>query len=201
MSGERPVLELSRAEVGAAHAQTLADAFQDDPALAWIVPEPTRRRRMLPQFFAIMLEQSLRHGKVLSSPEGDAVSLWYPPGVVRDTILAAAWDNLRLTAAFRTTLPRGLKVAESMHAKHPKPQPHFYLRYIGVAPSAQGKGWGGALIRKGISLAQSNGLGILLETAKESNVSIYTRLGFGVTEEWHVAGGGPKFWTMVRQSD
>jgi len=179
-------------------ASTLAAAFQDDPALAWIMPDPNTRRRMLPRFFAVMAEQSHRHGTVLASSDREAASLWYPPGEVRDDRL---WDSLRLLAIFKSALPRGLKVAEAMHEHHPHPQPHAYLRYVGVSPDAQGQGWGGATIRDGIARASKAGHGVLLETATESNVAIYSRLGFEITSEWTVPGNGPRFWTMLRKPD
>lgn len=182
-------------------ARILAASFQDDPALSWIVPDVAKRRAILPGFFEVMAEQSRRHGKILTSADGVAASLWYPPGNVRDGLLAVTYDNLRMLAGFRSDLPRGLKVAEEMYKRHPTPQPYSYLRYVGVAPEAQGKGWGGAIIRAGIARAAAQGQGVLLETATPGNVAIYTRLGFEIAEEWEVPGpknrGGPKFWTMI----
>ncbi len=178
-------------------AQTLATAFQDDPGLSWVMPDPAARQRVFPRFFAISAEQSHRHGEVLASQDRHAAALWYPPGVVKDGVLTSLWDSLRLLGVFKTSLMRGLKVADEMYKRHPSPQPHYYLRYVGVAPEAQGKGLGGAIIRAGIVRAASEGCGVLLETATPSNVAIYTRLGFEVTAEWEVPDGGPKFWTMV----
>ncbi len=198
-----------RTEQSGRVAKTLASAFQDDPALSWILPDPAKRRKVLPRFFAVMAEQSYRHGEVLASTGTQtgtaAAALWYPPGDMRDSVREYLWDSMRLLGLFGGALPRGLKVAEAMHAHHPHPQTYTYLRYVGVSPEAQGKGWGGAIIRAGIERAASNGAdkskGVLLETAKPANVAIYTRLGFAITEEWHVPGGGPKFWTMIRPAD
>lgn len=198
MREDRPIHPVTRDRASPKLAQTLAEAFQDDPAHAWIVPDPGVRRRMLPGFFAIMVEQSLRHGEVLASPGFGAVSLWYPPGVVRDGPITALWDSLRQVALFKSALPRGLKISEAMRARHPSPQPHSYLRYVGVAPPAQGRGWGGALVREGVAREAERGLGVLLETATPSNVAIYTRLGFEISQEWRVAKTGPQFWTMMR---
>jgi predicted N-acetyltransferase YhbS len=69
-----------------------------------------------------------------------------------------------------------------------------------VRPGAQGKGWGGLAIRAGIAEANRLGVDTCLETAKQSNVGIYQRLGFEVVDEWQVPGG-PRFWTMVRPRD
>ena len=197
MRDDRPIEALPHTAKLAPLARTLAAAFQDDPAFVWIVPDAAKRRAMLPRFFALMAQQSRRHGEILAPPDRGAASLWYPPGVVRDGLLASISDNLRLLAQFGFALPRGLAVAEAMYKRHPSPQPYAYLRYVGVAPEAQGKGWGGAIVRAGIARAAEQGTGVLLETATESNVAIYSRLGFAISEEWEVPDGGPRFWTMV----
>lgn len=195
MTPGRPVEKISHADPEKAQiASTLASAFQDDPALAWIIRSEQMRRKQLPRFFSIMAEQSHTHGTVLASPERHAAALLYPSGVIRDDNL---WTSLRLLSIFKTSLPRGLKVADAMHKRHPDPQPYTYLRYVGVAPSAQGKGWGGAMVRAVIASAAVEGQGVLLEIATPSNVAIYTRLGFETVSEWEVPAGGPKFWTMV----
>src|ERR1700730_276871 len=70
-------------------------------------------------------------------------------------------------------------------------------RYAGVRPEHQGKGWGGAAIREGLTRARSGGLPVYLETAKESNVALYLKLGFKVVGEWDVPEGGPHFWSIL----
>ena len=74
------------------------------------------------------------------------------------------------------------------------------LRYAAVRPDAQGKGWGGRAIRAGIAEANRIGVDTCLETAEESNIAIYQRLGFAIVDEWQVPGG-PRFWTMIRPKD
>lgn len=197
MREDRPIELVSATAPLSTLAGTLAAAFQDDLALSWIVTGAGKRAHMLPGFFKVMAEQSRRHGEILASPNGGAVSLWYPPGAISDGVFASVYDNLRMLAGFGLNLPRGLKVAEEMYKRHPHPQPYAYLRYVGVAPEAQGKGWGGSLVRAGIARAAAQGQGVLLETATPDNVTIYTRLGFEIVEEWKVPGGGPKFWTMI----
>ena len=187
-------------ESGASDARlvaTLAQAFQGDPALSWLLPNAAARARRLPLFFKVMAEQSRRRGTILASHDRGAVSLWYPPGKVVQPRFADLLDNLRLVGVFRSALPRGLKLAEAMYSHHPSPQEHDYLRYVGVAPEAQGKGWGGAIVRAGIARAAQKGRGVLLETATPDNVAIYSRLGFEIISEWTAPDDGPKFWTMV----
>ncbi|MDJ0643963.1 MAG: GNAT family N-acetyltransferase [Erythrobacter sp.] len=194
MSLDRPI---GRTKPNARIAATLAAAFEEDPAFVWTLPDLPVRRRVLSRFFPIAAVQSQRHGMILASDSGEAASLWYPPGTVSDGWFHSFRDQVRMLSIFRSALPRGLKVAEAMYARHPRPQPHWYLRYVGVAPDAQGKGWGGAVVRAGVAFAAERGCGVLIETASESNVAIYTRLGFEITEEWEVPDGGPRFWTMI----
>ena len=70
----------------------------------------------------------------------------------------------------------------------------------GCDPAHQGKGLGGAAVRAGLERAAGR-LPAYLETAKERNLAFYQRLGFRVTDEWSVPGGGPRFWSMLREAD
>ena len=197
-----PIIEaVSEGPGGEQIAQTLAAAFQDDPALAWILPDPAKRAARLKLFFSVMRAQSHRQGEVLASPDHGAAALWYPPGEVKPALWHELTDNAAMLRVFGPSLLRGLTVAKAIHAHHPIPQPHVYLRYVGVAPEAQGKGLGSAVIRAGIERASAQGCGVILETATPANVGLYARLGFEIVSEWEVPGGGPKFWTMVRPRD
>ena len=197
-----PIIDsVSRGSGGDQISTTLAAAFQDDPALAWILPDPARRASRLPLFFSVARAQSHRKGDVLASQDHNAAALWYPPGEVKHGFWHDTVDTAAMLRVFGTSLKRGLSVANAIHAHHPQRQSHVYLRYVGVAPEAQGTGLGSAVIKAGIERAAAQGHGVLLETATPANVGLYTRLGFDTVSEWHVPGGGPKFWTMVRPKD
>jgi GNAT superfamily N-acetyltransferase len=73
----------------------------------------------------------------------------------------------------------------------PKGNSYWYLHDAGVRPEHQGKGWGSAVILQGLTRARSEELPVYLETAKESNVGLYRRLGFKLVGEWDVPEGGP----------
>ena len=46
---------------------TLSSAFQHDPALSWILPDPAQRRLRLPKLFDIVERSDLAAGSVLRS--------------------------------------------------------------------------------------------------------------------------------------
>ena len=180
--------------------ETLALAFQDDPALAWIFPDPATRRRRLPRFFDWRFADHVRHGMILASPEREVVTLWRRPGKVHHHDPLTPAELWRMVRIFGTALGRADTVGKHLARHVPAGEDYLYLRYAAVRPEAQGKGWGGRAIRAGIAEANRIGVDTCLETAKEGNVAIYQRLGFVIVDEWQVPGG-PRFWTMVRAKD
>ena len=176
---------------------TLALAFQDDPAFAWILPDADVRRARLPAIFKFLAREDFIAGSVLHSPGMEVATLWRAPGRHKETPMGAVRTPLTYLAVLRSAVGRGDAVGKSMAAHHPTGR-HHYLRFAGVLPQMQGKGWGGVAIRAGIERAEADGLPIYLETATHSNVGLYQRFGFDVTAQWDVPGGGPHFWAMTR---
>jgi ribosomal protein S18 acetylase RimI-like enzyme len=180
--------------------ETLALAFHADPALTWIFPDTAARSRRLPRFFDWRFADHLRHGMILASPEREVVTLWRVPGKVHHKDRLTLGEIWRMLAIFGPAIGRADTVGKHLGQHVPAGEDYLYLRYAAVRPGAQGMGWGGLAIRAGIAEANRLGVDTCLETAKQSNVAIYQRLGFDVVDEWQVPGG-PRFWTMVRPRD
>jgi GNAT superfamily N-acetyltransferase len=177
-------------------AETLAQAFQTDPALSWILPDPAHRARALRGLFRTLVPADARAGVALRSAEDEAAALWRAPGQAHGGTLEFLRTVIPLVATFGTALPRGLKVQASIDAHRPEGR-FWYLHYVGVRPERQGKGHGGRIIRTQTAIADGEGLPCWLETATPENVPLYERLGFVAQVEWDVAGG-PHFWGMMR---
>jgi GNAT superfamily N-acetyltransferase len=177
--------------------ETLALAFQTDPALSYILEDDARRSRRLPILFETLVHGDAKVGRVMRSSGGEAAALWRAPGKA-DTgsgeFIAQMWPMLRI---FGTALPRALRVVEGIDSHRPKGS-FWYLHFVGVRPGHQGKGWGGRIIREGLARADGEGLPSWLETATPENVPLYQRLGFVIQCEWDVPKGGPHFWGMMR---
>lgn len=177
---------------------TLAEAFQNDPALSWIMPDPERRRARLPILFEILFKSDQPAGMILKSPSGEAASLWRAPGRADTGILELIRSAIPMLRVFGGGIGRGIAISNALDAHHPKDFSFWYLHFVGVRPDAQGKGWGGAIIRDGLARAASDGLPAYLETATPENVTLYQRLGFDIINEWDIPDGGPHFWSMLR---
>lgn len=182
----------------AAIVKILALAFQDDPALCWIIPDAERRRARLPLLFNILFRTDHPTGMILKSDGDESASLWRAPGAA-DTGL---WELIRsaipMIRVFGSGIGRGIAISTALDAHHPKGISFWYLHFVGVAPDFQGKGWGGSIIRDGLARTARDRLPTYLETATPENVPLYQRLGFDIIEEWDVPDGGPHFWSMLR---
>src|SRR3546814_8298393 len=60
--------------------ETLAQAFQTDPALSWILPDPAHRARALRGLFRTLVPADMRAGIALRTPDDEAAALWRAPG-------------------------------------------------------------------------------------------------------------------------
>lgn len=190
------IVQATRETLPAA-VETLAQAFQTDPALSWILPDPDHRARALRSLFRTLAPADARAGAALRSGGDEAAALWRAPGQADSGALEFLRTVLPLLAAFGTALPRGLKVQATIDAHRPKGR-YWYLHYVGVRPAHQRKGHGGRIIRAQVAVADADGLPCWLETATPENVPLYERLGFVTQVEWDVPGGGPHFWGMMR---
>ncbi len=177
--------------------ETLALAFQTDPALSWILPDADHRARALRGLFRVLVPADMRAGVALRSTSDASAALWRAPGQAHSGTLEFLRTVVPLVATFGTALPRGLKVQDGVDRHRPKGR-FWYLHYVGVRPGRQGKGHGGRIIRAQTAVADNRGLPCWLETATPENVPLYERLGFVTQVEWDVPGGGPHFWGMMR---
>jgi ribosomal protein S18 acetylase RimI-like enzyme len=196
--GVRP---LQRAEVEAA-AATFVLAFDTDPLFCDFLPEPEERAKWLRWLFVRALEESLAVGGALTlddGPEASAICL-YPPGAWPPSLLAVlraaplppaipSWRFLR----------QGLALEHRIHTLHPA-EPHVYVLVLGVHPSQQGRGLGGALLRHAEEMAGAAKVPSHLETSNPVNLSLYRRFGYEVQTEL-TSHGGPPVWTMTRAVD
>ncbi|HWF77545.1 MAG TPA: GNAT family N-acetyltransferase, partial [Caulobacteraceae bacterium] len=69
----------------------------------------------------------------------------------------------------------------------------------GVAPAAQGRGVGSALLRAANARLDAEGLPAYLETATTRNVALYRRHGYEVISEHKARADAPTMWSMWRE--
>lgn len=95
-------------------------------------------------------------------------------------------------------LKRGIIADEIVSKKAPK-YPYYYIYAIGACKTARGKGYGSALMRRCIDIAEADNIPIYLENSKQENLRFYEGHGFEVIEEITIGKGSPPMWLMLRK--
>ena len=197
------VRRATRADVPAM-AGALADAFDDDPVMGWMLgPKPKQKR--LVRFFSVALRSwFLRHEHTWTADinGGDvgkgAVAggaVWAPPGRWRlgflDMLLTA--PTMMRLAAHASAASRP---ASGFSSSTTCAAPHYYLAILGTDPQKQGKGFASAMLAPVLARCDEEGMPAYLESSKHSNISFYERHGFVLNEELQLPNG-PPIWPML----
>jgi ribosomal protein S18 acetylase RimI-like enzyme len=177
--------------------ETLTAAFLDDPFFVWWVPDPRRRRQLLPPHFEITVDLNHPHDEIYTAdPVPAAAAVWIPPG--HQPAGEAAEERLAAyTEAAEETAERLLTAFSLMAEVHPT-QPHAYLFLLGTRPPWQNQGLGSALLREVLECCDRDRIPAYLEATSAANQRLYQRHGFEVTGEI-VLPDGPSLWPMWRE--
>lgn len=181
-------------------ARTLARAFQDDPVIAWLVPDDARRRVAMERAYAFFLRRIwLRHEETYVVGGAAGVCIWVPPG----TWKLGVGEQLGLLPAmariYGRRTPRVLAALAALEKDHPT-EPHYYLPFMGVEPESQGRGMGSALMHPILTRCDAEGAAAFLEASSPRNRALYECHGFEVTEEFRLGRASPPLWRMWRSA-
>jgi GNAT superfamily N-acetyltransferase len=182
----------------------LARAFQSDPLLCHLMPNPLRRARASLTFIGSVLADAFSFGEVsVVYKEGATagVAAWLPPGTYPRGMWRSAVSTVReLGSAHRIgrRALSGARLYAAIDRAHAEVcEPHWYLAALGSDPAWQRRGVGSALLTPVLERADATGVRCYLETGNEDNVPWYRRQGFEVLSEVAVQRG-PTIWSMHR---
>lgn len=182
--------------VAAGHAA--AAGFLDNEIWEWIVPNEERRGAMLRRHFPIIIRRVfLGHGTGWTSTDSNGACLWIPPENPRRTAWQGLVEAVSLVPGIVGGIRRGQRMEGLMNENHPV-EPHWYLETLSIAPEAQRKGYGSALLAPGLELCDEQQLPAYLETQREANVPYYRRFGWELTGKVALPDS-PPMWTMWRE--
>lgn len=184
----------------AAIAATLAQAFDQDPLLRWVIGDTPDYRQRVEHLFATQLRHlALPGGLVWCGTAHEGACLWSAPGQWHFGLfkqLRLLPDFLRVTRWSR--LLTVIRAIDQVQLGHPE-TPHYYLQVLGVAPAHQGKGWARPLLDIILDQADRENMPAYLETANPDTLSLYRRFGFEVIRLFDdLPGGAPPVWCMLR---
>ena len=178
-------------------ALALSRAFYDDPVFAWGLPDPDRRREVLPGFFTLFAGAFQRHGHVHRTADGTGAALWVPPGVAPVGDDEADAFGAALQEVVGPDAERTFIISELLDENLPH-EPVWYLNFVGVEPAGQGRGVGSALLEQVLGEADRNAEPAYLDATSMRSRRLYERHGFETTRELRVPDG-PPIWPMWRE--
>lgn len=177
--------------------EIMNDVFGDDPIQRWIFG-PTMDIGL---FFgqsahALYLHQDCS----FASADNQAAVLMLKPNTKKKISIFKMLPLLKpmLKHGGLKALKRGIVADEIVSKKAPK-FPFYYIFAIGACKSARGKGYGSALMKHCIKIAEADQMPIYLENSKQENLRFYQGHGFEVIERISIGKNSPPMWLMVRQ--
>lgn len=196
------MIRLTSAQIESA-AQTLARAFQEDPMLTFVIPNPVERERFSPRWFRCIAQYGVVSGEAYaSSPIMEGVAVWFPPQVcaIFPPMIVADSDVCDGPWHRSEFLLRAGAIQEHLFnvRKRHAPFPHWYLQLLGVEPQHRGKGYGASLLTPMLAKCDKANLPCCLNTENERNVAFYEHFGFTVIEKTTIPGAEFGSWFMVR---
>ena len=177
---------------------SLAKAFHDDPVKLHLLGGRSVSLEKVKPFFATFQKMQLPHGHVYTTEGYEAAAIWAPPGHWKVPFSQVLKNSPAFLKLYGLRLFPNLGVLSAMEKAHAEiDYPHYYLEIIGTAPEHQGKGCGAALMQPMVERADTEGVGMYLESSKESNIAFYGRYGFAVRRVLQLKNG-PQMWLMER---
>ncbi|MCW2495472.1 GNAT family N-acetyltransferase [Jatrophihabitans sp.] len=175
-------------------SRTLAAAFQDDPVFSWLIPNDAARARALPRYFAVEVRHLALHfgcsNGVVEGGDVLSAAIVLPPGEWSTSAGSLVKHGPALVAALRGRWFRGGRLLGEIERHHPHTE-HYYFPYIGVSPTAQGRGLGTASMRPALDRCDAEGLPAYLEASNPRCAKLYERLGFETLREIRPLGAPP----------
>jgi GNAT superfamily N-acetyltransferase len=175
-------------------APVFGRAFVNEPMMRWPMGERGDVVERFTRCFGYVLEALLGLGFVWEADDGVGAAFWMPPDA-SGAWAEHPWSQPRISALTDDEGHRYEAFWDWVDSRSPA-EPLWLLDSIAVAPEAQGRGYGKALIAAGQALARADRVAAFLSTGTPRNVSIYGRCGFRVVESLDAPGGGPHVWFM-----
>lgn len=185
-------IRLARYEDKKLVTHILATSFRHDPHTNWLIEKSTHpnKQELLVDY---VFEETFPKGLIYITQDNLGVALWLSE---KTEPLSRKFINRNMAFLFKiglTCVYRALKMAAITTKHFPKQKPYYYLYMIGVLPEGQGKGLASKLMNPLLEHCKKEQIPVFLETANTTNVEIYKKKGFMVTDT-HTEGNLTDFF-------
>ena len=187
-----PVVRQAQAGEERHVASVLTAAFAEEAGLNYWLHQGRAKERARVRFFDAAVRDVVHPGRDLWLAEAAGghlgAAIWLKPGLKAfdfSPLQQIGMIPLLYAIAGVGGALRGLALGEKLDALHIK-LPHAHLVFLGVSPSAQGRGVGSAILKATLTPLDAAGVTALLEATTERNVALYQRHGFEVVENLYL---------------
>lgn len=163
--------------------EILTDAFENNQSVNYIVKQDDQRLSRIKALMDYSFEICYMYGAVYLSDDMKACALILFPDKKSFSIKSTLLDiKLVLNAIGITRAGKAMSRESAIKSNYPK-EPIYYLWFLGVLNSDQGKGIGSKLLKEVIADSQSQKRPIYLETSTTKNIPWYQKFGFSIYNE------------------
>lgn len=173
----------------------LASSFDDNKSVNYILKQDQNRVQRIKNLMAYSFDICQMFGDVFLSDDKNGCALVLMPDKKKTTFRSILLDaKLAISAISLPNIKKAMSREAAINKTHPE-GPIYYLWFIGVDPSQQGRGIGSGLLNAIIQEGLSQKRTICLETSTLKNIPWYEKHGF---ETYHEMDFGYKLYCMKK---
>lgn len=161
----------------------LTASFAENKSVNYIIKPDRKRNTRIRSLMSYSFDICMMFGEVYLSNDSKACALILFPEKKRFTIKATLLDiKLVINCIGLDRVGKAMNRENLIKSQYPL-VPFYYLWFIGVFPSEQGKGTGSFLLQEVINESEKLSKQIYLETSTLKNIPWYTKFGFKIYHE------------------
>lgn len=161
----------------------LTQSFADNKSVNYIVKQDSKKAIRLRRLMDYSFDACYNFGEILLSNDRKACALVIYPDKKRTTLKSIVADiKLIFTCTGLGNVKKAMQRESAIKNIHPKKM-IYYLWFIGVIKTEQGKGIGSKMMQEIISHSNTANRTICLETSTLKNIPWYKKFGFTIYKE------------------
>jgi ribosomal protein S18 acetylase RimI-like enzyme len=161
----------------------LTQSFADNKSVNYIIKQDSKKALRLKHLMGYSFDTCYQFGEILLSNDKKACALIVFPDKKRITVQSTIADvKLIFSCMGLSNVKKAMQREAAIKKNHPQKK-IYYLWFIGVDKTEQGKGIGSELMKEIITHSNKMNRPVYLETSTLKNIPWYQKFGFSIYKE------------------